>query len=211
MCLFSCTLRRNLPLSSLSLYTIRVCFPKETHPLYLQFYLNPECLVLPSLLPCYSLDFLGWRPLNQCFLLYFIFLSSSLTRFPHHLHSFSGLCCARSPLLHQHHPVPAPAPVPVPILRSFAHLHLRSPSISVPVPINVHVPIPAAGSVPVSVSAPDFDPPPAPVRSSLSNGLTYPLGTMCVYRQRALRAELSGDRKRRHRLQGWSRMGKEIA
>ena len=42
---------------------------KGTHSLYLyKSYLSPEHLVLPPLLPCCSLDYLGWQLLNQPFL-----------------------------------------------------------------------------------------------------------------------------------------------
>ena len=82
-------------------------------------------------------------------------------------------------------------PVAVPILRSFVHLHfgphrsrlrcrprLRSPPPPYPPP-------------------PDSDLAPDPVDSSLSLALGYPLDTMHVYRHRALRTDLSGDRVRK--------------
>ena len=67
---------------------------------------------------------------------------------------------------------------------------------SVLVRISVPVPVPAPDSVPVSVSAPDSDPAPDPVRSFPSLGPAYSLGGAYVYRHRAMRAELSGARKR---------------
>ena len=78
---------------------------------------------------------------------------------------------------------------------------LRSPPSSLsfsllPDRITVHVPFPAPDSVHISVSAPDSDPDPDPVRSFPSLRSAYPLGAMCVYRHRVLRAELSSARKR---------------
>ena len=92
---------------------------------------------------------------------------------------------------------PIPARVPVPIQRSFVHLHLRSRSHSCSVSMTVHVPVTV--SVPAPDSTPDLD----PVRSFLSLGPGYPLGTMRLYRRRALGRELSGARKRHLLLQRW--------
>ena len=41
----------------------------QTHSLYLySSYLGPEYLVLPALLPCCSLEYLGWQRVCVCFL-----------------------------------------------------------------------------------------------------------------------------------------------
>ena len=91
--------------------------------------------MLPPLLPCYSLDYLGWL---------FSSFHPSLARLPHGVYNYFAVSCASSPLLrpprsyprsrsryprprsHLRHcprfrprPRPVPAPVPVPILRSF--------------------------------------------------------------------------------------------
>ena len=78
--------------------------------------------------------------------------------------------------------VPAPS-----LFRSYA------PSFA---PAPIPVPVPAPKPVPVSVPAPDSDPAPDLVRSFPSLGHGYPFGAMRVYRNQALRTELSGPRKR---------------
>ena len=44
-------------------------------------YLSSEYLVLPPVLPCYSLYYLGWQLLNQPFLLYFFSLATRVSAF----------------------------------------------------------------------------------------------------------------------------------
>ena len=86
--------------------------------------------MLPSLPPCYFLGDLGWQLLDQYFLVLFIcFLSPSLPRFAHHVHSSSGFCCAYSPFLHRLRLVLAPVPVPV------LHFIVRIYPVLVPAPV----------------------------------------------------------------------------
>ena len=47
---------------------------EDTFPLLVQFFLEPECLVLPSLLSCYSLCYRFRQLLNQPFLFYVFYL-----------------------------------------------------------------------------------------------------------------------------------------
>ena len=134
-------------------------------------------MTVPGLLLCFFLDVADTRALL-------------LPRFPLH-----------SPLS-----FPFPFPFPSPLLsfrpRSRPRSHLafaHSPPPGsrfrpIPVPITVHVPVPDSDPVPVSVPSPNFDP--DPVRPFPSLGPGYPLGTMRVYRHRALRTELSSARKR---------------
>ena len=167
--------------------------------------------MLPPLLPCCSLDYLGWQLLNQPFLFYIFFIFPPVSPpFPaRRLQLFCGFLCffafllpspilSSFPLSSSPFPFPSgvrlrvPTPVsvsvlaPAPVLRSFVHLHPRSRSV----PMTVHVP------VLVSVPTPDSNPAPDSFRSFLSHGLGYPPGTMRLYRRRALRMGLSGARKR---------------
>ena len=87
--------------------------------------------MLPSLLPCCSLYYLGWQLLNQPFLFYiFFYFHLYLPRFPHGVYSYFAVPCAFSPLFRpprsysrsrrfspRSHPVfvygsPAPSPSP---------------------------------------------------------------------------------------------------
>ena len=129
----------------------------------------------------------------SCFVFYS--LSPSLPHLPHYVHNSSGFPCAYSPQLHSPHSCLSSS-VLVPIMRSMVGLHPRCRSCSVPLPINVHVPVPAPDPVPVSVSVSDSYPAPEPVRLVPYLAPGYPLGSLCVYRPRALRTELSGVRKR---------------
>ena len=170
--------------------------------------------MLPPLLPCCSLDYLGWQLLNQPFLFYLFSLSNRVslvsrtasTTILRFLALFRLSSALPDPVLV---PVPVivvlvpisatvlasvPVPVPVPIRCSSTGPHPRprprSRSRSVPVPMTVHVP------VTVSVPTPDSNPAPEPVRSFLPLVPGYPSGTMRLYRRRALRMGLSGARKR---------------
>ena len=71
-----------------------------THSLYLyNSYLSPEYLVPPPLLPCCSLDYLGWQLLNQPFLFYmFLSFHPCLPRFPHGVYNYFAVSCVFSPL-----------------------------------------------------------------------------------------------------------------
>ena len=72
-----------------------------THSLYLyKSYLSPENLVLPPLLPCCSLDYLGWQLLKQPLLFYIFFISfhPCLPHFPHGVYNYFAVSCAFSPL-----------------------------------------------------------------------------------------------------------------
>ena len=94
-------------------------------------------------------------------------------------------------------------PYPVLVSRSRSHLALfrcPPPRLSFPprlLPHQHHVPVPDPDPdpVPVSVSAPESYPAPDLVRVFPSHAPSYPFGSMCVYRHRALRTELSGARK----------------
>ena len=80
-------------------------------------FLNPECLVLPSLLPCYSLvyyiilyslGYQGRQLLNQHFLVYvFSSFRPSLSRFPHRVNNSFGISGA-PPLLRPPRSCPSP-------------------------------------------------------------------------------------------------------
>ena len=133
-----------------------------THSIYLyNSYLSPEYLVLPPLLPCYSLDYLGWQLLNQPFLFYFFFsFRPCLPRFPHGVYNYFAVSCALSPLFR--HPDPTLVPlivVPVPISATV----LASVPVPVPVPIQCSStgprPRPRSRSRPVLLRSP---PPPFP-------------------------------------------------
>ena len=112
--------------------------------------------MLPYMLLCYSLDYLGRQLLNKPLLVYAFFsFHPSLSRFPHRVYNSHAVCCASTPLLrslsrlrsrpHSHVPVPisitallsVPASVPVLILCSSTGLHLRSRFRSCPVPAPV--------------------------------------------------------------------------
>ena len=57
--------------------------------------------MLPPLLPCFSLDYLGWQLLDQPFLFYVFFsFHPSLPRFPHDVYNSCAGSCASSPLFH---------------------------------------------------------------------------------------------------------------
>ena len=57
--------------------------------------------MLPPLLPCYSLDYLGRQLLNQPFIFYIFFaFHPSLPRFPHGVYNYFAVSCAFSPLFH---------------------------------------------------------------------------------------------------------------
>ena len=173
------------------------------HTLYLYSpYLSHEYLVLPSLLPCFYLEYyLSRQLLKQPFLVYVLFSFHPISPVSH---IASTLWCSSDLLLDLvlvSVPVPiyatalvsVPAPAPVPILRSSSDHHPRPRShlaflCSPPPPFSfpLHVPIPA----------PDSCPAPDPVRSFPSLGPGYPLGAMRAYRHWALRTDLSGGRKR---------------
>ena len=76
--------------------------------------------------------------------------------------------------------ISVPAPVPVPVLRLFSFLRSR----------------PRSRLVYITVPVPDPDPVPVPARSFPSLIRGYPFSTMHLHRQRALRTELLGARKR---------------
>ena len=72
---------------------------RDTLSLFVQFYLSPEYLVLPPLLPCYFLDYLGWQLLDQPFLFYiFSSFHPSLSHFPHGVYNYFAVFCDSSPL-----------------------------------------------------------------------------------------------------------------
>ena len=107
--------------------------------------------MLPPLLPCHTLDYLGWQLLDQPFIFYiFSSFHPSLPRFPHGVYNYFAVSCASSPRFRppRSYPVPAilvPAsvlvPVPVLIRCSSTGLHPRPHPRSRPVPAPVPVPI----------------------------------------------------------------------
>ena len=128
------------------------------HSLYLyNSYLSPEYLALPPLLPCCSLDYLGWQLLDQPFLFYMFSLS---TRVSPVSRTVSTTILRFLALLRLSSALPDPILVPVPV-------------IVVPVPISATVlaPVPAPAPVPIRCSStgphprsrPSFRPVPAPV------------------------------------------------
>ena len=116
--------------------------------------------MLTPLLPCCSLDYLGWQLLNQPFLFYIFFsFHQCLARFPHGVYNYFAVSCAFSPLFRPPRsyprsrsrfilvPVPisatvlasVPVPVPVPIRCSSTGPHPRPRSRPVPAPVPVPV------------------------------------------------------------------------
>ena len=75
---------------------------KRTHSLYLySSNLSPGYLVIPPLLPCLSVDYLGWQLLDQPFLFNVFFsFHPSLPRFPHGVYNLCAFSCNSSPLFH---------------------------------------------------------------------------------------------------------------
>ena len=120
---------------------------KRTHSLYLySSNLSPGYLVIPPLLPCFSLDYLGW----QLFLFNVFFLSPPKSLpFPTWR---LQLMCIFLQLFASLPPSPIPPPSPLP--SSFPSYTPSFTSTAVPVP--AHIP------VPISISAPNSDPAPAP-------------------------------------------------
>ena len=109
-------------------------FPPSSIVEKLNSYLSPEHLVLPPLLPCCSLDYLGWQLQNQHFLFYIFSLSTHVSPVSRTASTtiFRFLALFRPPSA-------LPDPILVPV-----------PSIVVPVPI----PATALASVPVPVPVP---------------------------------------------------------
>ena len=202
---------------------------KGTHSLYLHnSCLSSGYLVLPPLLPCDFLDYLGRQLLNQLFLV-FVFLSfrPSLPRFPHRVYIFllflALLCLSFAvpdpilvPVILVPVPISATALVSVPVPSPVPSCVRPRVSILVPVPVAAPSPLPSPfhlaflrsppptflsplrpRPVPDPVPAPDSDLALGPVCSFPSLGPGCFLGTMRVYRHRALRTELSGARKPR--------------
>ena len=62
---------------------------RGAHFIYLLYSssLSPECLTLPSLLPRYSVDYLGRQLLNQPLVCTLFFFRPSLPRFPHRVYN----------------------------------------------------------------------------------------------------------------------------
>ena len=149
--------------------------------------------------------------------LHFFSFRLSLSRFPDHVYDCSGVSCASSPLLRPPRFRLVLVPVPVPMCSS-SGLHPRSRPCASPLPsplpsyvrslASTPVPAPAPSPSPLTspfptpppfpspFPPPDSDTAPDPVHSFPPLGSGYPLGTMRVYRNRALRTELSGTRKR---------------
>ena len=121
------------------------------------YYLSCESLVLSSLLPCYSLDYLGWQLLNQPFFVYVFLLTPKSSPFvTSRLQLLSGfLRFFASP---PPSPIPSsipsstpsrhcsrlryysrfrPRPVPVPILCSSTGLHPCSRSRPIPISVSI--------------------------------------------------------------------------
>ena len=121
-----------------------------THSLYLyNSYLSPEYLVLPPLLPCCSLDYLGWQLLNQPFF-------STFFLFPP--------VCLPFPLSSSPFPYPLLSPLPSPLPSPFAsYVRLRVPNpVLVPAPSPLPFPFPSCAPSFTSTPVPVPAPPPSP-------------------------------------------------
>ena len=135
--------------------------------------------MLPSLLPCYSLYYLGRQLLNESFLVYMLFpFHSSLPRFPHRVYNSCPIFYASppSPILF---PFPPSSPFQVLLLLSFP-----SPLPS-PFPSCARQQVSTLVPVPVPTPSPLLSPFPACVRSfasttrSCSRSVPIPI-TVCV-------------------------------
>ena len=161
-------------------------------------------LALPPLLPCYSIDHLGWKLLNQSFLVYVLFsFYPSLFRFPHGVYNSCAFSCAsrlrsrlRSrPRFHSHsrshlrycsrfrprsHPAfilwsPSPSPFPSPFPSA---LRPPFPSVCVSSFSSTLVLVPAPSPSPSTSTSlfppPTLIPPSIPFASSCPSGLFTP-------------------------------------
>ena len=142
---------------------------KGTHSLYLcssYLLISPGYLVLPSLLPCYSTDYLGWQLLDQPFLLY-VFSSFSPKSPPFPTWRLQLLCgflrvfasSPPSPILSSFpFPSSSPSPLPLPFLSPFPSC---APSFVSPFPVPVSAPSPSPTPFPPPTPIPlptPFDP-----------------------------------------------------
>ena len=130
-------------------------------------YLSSEYLVLAPLLPCCSLDYLGWQLMNQPFLFYifFSFPARRLRLFCVFLRFFASL--PLSPILFSF-PFPlSSSPFPSPLLYSisspFPSAFPSGVRLRVPLPVPVLVPAPSPYPSPSPSCAPSFTSIPVPV------------------------------------------------
>ena len=115
--------------------------------------------MLPTLLPCYSLDYLGWQLLDQPFFFYiFSSFHPSLPRFPHGVNNYFAVTCASSALFRPPPSYPRSRyPCPRSHLRYCPHFCPRSRTRSRAHPVFTYGPPPPSPS-------PSPSPPPPPSR-----------------------------------------------